>query len=158
MQPGDSALINPIGLVMIDRLKQAGFNLDVQTSDWSSLAQRWIQRRPLDQGGWSLLPIIYTGFDLANPLSNPSIGYNCTNNQPWGYCVSGMTPVIERFEAERSPERQREVAGELQRISIDQAIFPLAGQFASPAVWRAELRGVVDFGFPVLWNIERSAP
>ncbi|RKK03512.1 ABC transporter substrate-binding protein [Pseudoroseomonas wenyumeiae] len=156
MQPSDSPLINPIGLVMIDRLKQAGFNLDVQTSDWSSLAQRWIQRRPVDQGGWSLLPIIYTGFDLANPLSNPSIGYNCTDNQPWGYCVPEMTRVIERFEAEGDAERRREIAGELQRISMDQAIFPLAGQFASPAVWRAELRGVVDFGFPVLWNIERS--
>ena len=158
MQPGDSPLINPIGMVMIERLKQAGFNLDVQVSDWSSLAQRWIQRRPLEDRGWSLLPIIYTGFDLANPLSNPGIGYNCTNNQPWGYCLPEMTPVIERFEAEADPQRRREIAGELQRLSIDQAIFPLAGQFASPAVWRAELRGVVDFGFPVLWNIERRAP
>ena len=156
LHPGDSALINPIGLVMIDRLRQAGFNLDVQTSDWSSHAQRWIQRRPLDQGGWSLLPVIYTGFDLANPLSNPGIGYNCTNNQPWGYCIPEMTPVIERFEAEGDPNRRREIAGELQRMTIENAIFPISGQFASPAVWRAELRGVVDFGFPILWNIERA--
>ena len=156
LQPGDSALINPIGLVMIDRLRQAGFNLDVVTSDWSSHAQRWIQRQPLNQGGWSLIPVIYTGFDLANPLSNPGIGYNCTNNQPWGYCIPEMTPVIERFEAESDPARRREIAGELQRISIDNAIFPISGQFASPAVWRAELRGVIDFGFPVLWNVERT--
>ena len=156
LQPADSALINPIGLVMIDRLKQAGMNLDVQTSDWSSHAQRWIQRQPLDQGGWSLLPVIYTGFDLANPLSNPGIGYNCTNNQPWGYCDPAMTPVIERFEAESDPVKRRAIAGELQRLAIQQANFPLAGQFASPAVWRAELRGVIDFGFPILWNIERA--
>ncbi|MBR0667016.1 ABC transporter substrate-binding protein [Roseomonas hellenica] len=157
LQPGDSALINPIGLVMIDRLRQAGFNLDVQTSDWSSHAQRWIQRQPLNQGGWSLIPVIYTGFDLANPLSNPGIGYNCTNNQPWGYCIPAMTPVIERFEAEGDQDRRRGIAGELQRIAIDQATFPISGQFASPAVWRAELRGVIDFGFPILWNVERNA-
>jgi len=157
LQPGDSALINPIGLVMIDRLRQAGFNLDIQTSDWSSHAQRWIQRQPLNQGGWSLIPVIYTGFDLGNPLTNPGIGYNCTGNQPWGYCDEAMTPVIERFEAESDPARRREIAGELQRLSIANANFPLSGQFASPAVWRAELRGVIDFGFPILWNIERAA-
>lgn len=157
LQPGDSALINPIGLVMIDRLRQAGVNLDIQTSDWSSHAQRWIQRQPLNQGGWSLIPVIYTGFDLGNPLTNPGVGYNCTGNQPWGYCDAAMTPVIERFEAERDPARRRAIAGELQALSIQNANFPLAGQFASPAVWRAELRGVIDFGFPVLWNIERVA-
>jgi peptide/nickel transport system substrate-binding protein len=143
--------------VMIDRLRQAGLNLDIQTSDWSSHAQRWIQRQPLNQGGWSLIPVIYTGFDLGNPLTNPGVGYNCTGNQPWGYCDAAMTPVIERFEAEGDPARRREIAGELQRLSIQNANFPLAGQFASPAVWRAELRGVIDFGFPVLWNIERVA-
>ncbi|MFC3127336.1 ABC transporter substrate-binding protein [Pseudoroseomonas globiformis] len=156
LQPADSALINPIGLVMLERLKQAGFNLDVQTADWSSHAQRWIQRQPLAQGGWSLLPVVYTGFDLANPLSNPGIGYNCTGNQPWGYCDGAMTPVIERFEAEHDPARRREIAGELQQLSVSHANFPLAGQFASPAVWRAELKGVIDFGFPVLWNIQRD--
>ncbi|WP_160121680.1 ABC transporter substrate-binding protein [Rhodovarius lipocyclicus] len=156
LQPADSALINPIGLVMIDRLRQAGFNLDVQTSDWSSIAARWIQHRPLDQGGWSLVPVIYTGFDLGNPLTNPGIGYNCTGNQPWGYCDQAMTQVIERFEREPNAERRREIAGELQRMSIEQANFPISGQFASAAVWRAELRGVIDFGFPVMWNIERA--
>jgi peptide/nickel transport system substrate-binding protein len=35
--------------------------------------------------------------------------------------------------------------------------FPLTGQFSSPAVWRRELQGVIDFGFPVLWNIRRTA-
>ena len=71
MQPADSALINPIGLVVMDRMRQAGFNLDVQTSDWSSITQRWVKKAPLDQGGWSVVPVIYVGFDMANPLGNP---------------------------------------------------------------------------------------
>ena len=156
MHPTDSALLNPFGLVLIDRMKRAGFNVDVQASDWSSIAQRWVQRAPLDRGGWSVLPVVYTGFDMADPLSNMGIGFNCTDNQPWGYCEASMTPILERFEAESDPERRRALAAELNRAAVAQATFPIAGQFRAPAAWRAELRGVIDFGFPVIWNIERG--
>ncbi len=156
MHPVDSALLNPFGLMLIDRMRRAGFNLDIQASDWSSIAQRWVQRQPLDRGGWSVVPVVYTGFDMADPLSNLGVGFNCTGNQPWGYCEASMTPLIERFEAESDPARRRELAAELNRVAIDRATFPIAGQFRAPAAWRAELRGVIDFGFPIIWNIERS--
>jgi peptide/nickel transport system substrate-binding protein len=93
---------------------------------------------------------------MSDPLSNLGVGFNCTGNQPWGYCEAAMTPVIERFEAESDPARRRALAAELQRLAIGAATFPIAGQFQSPAVWRAELKGVIDFGFPVIWNIERG--
>lgn len=156
MHPLDSALLNPFGLVLIDRMKRAGFNLDIQGSDWSSIAQRWVQRQPLDRGGWNVVPVVYTGFDMADPLSNLGVGFNCTDNQPWGYCEAEMTPVIERFEAEGDPTKRRELAAQLNRLAIERATFPIAGQFRAPAAWRKELRGVIDFGFPVVWNIERG--
>lgn len=156
LHPLDSPLLNPFGTVLIDRMKQAGFNVDVQGGDWSSIAQRWVQRQPLANNGWSIVPVVYTGFDMSDPLSNLGTGFNCTGNQPWGYCVEPMRPVIERFEAEADPERRRMLAAELQRLAVAEATFPIAGQFRSPAAWRAELRGVIDFGFPVIWNIERG--
>lgn len=156
MHPLDSALLNPFGLILIDRMKQAGFNLDVQGSDWSSIAQRWVRKNPLDQGGWSVVPVVYTGFDMSDPLSNLGVGFNCTGNQPWGYCEAAMTPLIAQFEAESDPAKRREIAAQLNKVAIEQATFPIAGQFRAPAAWRKELRGVIDFGFPVLWNIERS--
>jgi peptide/nickel transport system substrate-binding protein len=157
LHPADSPLLNPYGLVMIDRMKRAGFNLDVQASDWATIAQRWVQRQPLDQGGWNIVPVVYTGFDLANPLSNMGVGFNCTDNQPWGYCDAALTPAIEAFEAESEPAKRKQLAGELQRLAFEAATFPIAGQFRSPAVWRSELRGVIDFGFPVIWNIEKPS-
>lgn len=84
MHPADSALLNPYGLVLIDLMKRAGFNVDVQSSDWSSIARRWVQRAPLDRGGWSVVPVVYTGFDMAKPFANLGVGFNCTDNQPWG--------------------------------------------------------------------------
>ncbi|MBN8929480.1 MAG: ABC transporter substrate-binding protein [Rhodospirillales bacterium 69-11] len=154
--PGDSALLNPIGLVMSDQLKRAGFNLDVQTQDWSSIAQRWIGRAPLDAGGWSLVPVVYPGFDMANPLSNPGVGYNCTGNQPYNYCSADLTPLIAQFEAEGDPAKRQGIAASIQKAAFEAATFPIAGQFSSPAAWRRELSGVIDFGLPIMWNIERK--
>ncbi len=155
LHPLDSPLLNPFGSVLIERMKQAGFNVDVQGLEWSAIAQRWFQRNPLDQGGWSVIPVVYTGFDMSDPLSNLGIGYNCTGSQPWGYCDQRITPVLDRFEAESDPDKRKALAAELQKLATEDATFPIAGQFRSPAVWRSELKGVIDFGFPVIWNIER---
>lgn len=153
--PADSALLNPIGTVMADQLKRAGFNLEVQTQDWSSIAQRWIGRAPLDAGGWSLVPVVYPGFDMGNPLGNPGSGYNCSGNQPYGYCSAALTPLLAQFEAEADPARRQAIAASIQQAAFEDATFPIAGQFSSPAAWRKELSGVIDFGLPILWNIER---
>lgn len=155
LHPLDSPLLNPFGSVLIERMKQAGFNVDVQGLEWAAIAQRWFQRNPLDQGGWSVIPVVYTGFDMSDPLSNMGIGYNCTGSQPWGYCDQRITPVLDRFESESDPDKRKALAAELQKLATEDATFPIAGQFRSPAVWRSELRGVIDFGFPVIWNIER---
>jgi peptide/nickel transport system substrate-binding protein len=155
--PSDSALIYPIGLVMIDRMKQAGFNIDVQTSDWSSIATRLPRKGPLDQGGWSMVPEIYLGFDMAEPIGNPGIGYNCSGEAMHGaYCSAEMNPLIEEFETEPDLGKRQDIAARLQALCYENVNFPIAGQFRAPAVWRRELKGVIDFGIPILWNIQRT--
>ena len=156
LQPADSALINPLGLVVMDLMKQAGFNLDVQTADWSSIAARWNQNEPVGKGGWNLVPVVYTGFDLSDPLGNPGIGFNCTENKTWGYCAPALTPLIGQFEAESDKTKRMAIAGEMQKIAYENVDFPITGQFSAPAVWRSSLKGVVDFGFPIMWNMERG--
>jgi peptide/nickel transport system substrate-binding protein len=110
----------------------------------------------VERGGWSAVPVIYTGFDMSDPLSNVGIGYNCTGTAPWLYCDESMTPLLRRFEAEADPERRRAIMADINRQALLNVNFPLTGQFSSPAAWRRELQGVVDFGFPVLWNIRRA--
>lgn len=157
LQPADSALINPLGLVVMDLLKQAGFNLDVQTSDWSSIAARWNQNEPVGKGGWNLVPVVYTGFDFSDPLGHLGIGFNCSDNKTWSYCAPALTPLIAQFEAESDTPKRLAIAGQMQAIAYDNVNLPITGQFSAPAVWRSSLKGVVDFGFPIMWNLERSA-
>lgn len=156
LQPADSALINPLGQVVMDLLKQSGFNLDVQTADWSSIAARWNQNEPVGKGGWNLVPVVYTGFDMSDPLGNPGIGFNCSDNKTWGYCAPTLTPLIQQFEAESDLTKRKALAGQMQTIAYENVDFPITGQFSAPAIWRSSLKGVIDFGFPIMWNMERA--
>lgn len=153
--PGDSALLNPIGTVMADQLKRAGFNLDIQTQDWSSIASRWITKKPQNEGGWALVPVVYPGFDMVNPLGNPGTAYNCTGGAPYTYCGEALGRALSAFEAERDPEKRKAIAATMQQAALDDGTYLIAGQFQSPAAWRSELKGVIDFGLPIMWNIER---
>lgn len=153
----DSALINPIALVVAEQMRRAGFNLDMASNDFSTLAQRRTNREPVERGGWSAMPLVWNGLDLANPLANYATAYNCTNSYPGWYCDPDMTSLLQAFALEPDVERQRMIAADIQvRVHENGGILFL-GQFSPPAAYRATLQGVLKGAFPVLWNIRRGA-
>lgn len=157
LHAGDSAVINPIGLVAIDQMKRAGFNVDVQSTDWSTVAQRRARRVPVSEGGWSAVPLVWTGFDMANPMTNPVMVYNCAGVYPGWWCDEGQVPLLRQFSEAVEQDRRRELAAQIQQRAIENVSVVLLGQYASPAVYRADLNGVLEVGFPVMWNISRGS-
>lgn len=152
----DSALINPITLVAVEQMRRAGFNIDMRTTDWSTVAQRRTSRQPVEQGGWNVVPLVWTGFDMEDPSGNPVLVHNCSNAYPGWWCDERQRALLEAFLAESDPARQRELAAQLQAMAHEHVSVVILGQFASPGAYRANLRGLLDVGFPVLWNIQRA--
>ncbi len=152
----DSAMINPISLVLIDQIKRAGFNLDVVSSDYSSLAQRRLKKEPIEQGGWNLMPVVWSGYDMINPLSHYATSYSCGGTYPGWNCDPGMPELVARFQTEADPAKRRELAREMQLRVLDQAPQMFLGQFAPPTAYRADLKGVLTNGVHTFWNITRS--
>ncbi|WP_165943215.1 ABC transporter substrate-binding protein [Roseicella aquatilis] len=150
-----SALLNPIGLVVADQMRRAGFNVDLRSSDYATVAQRRLSRAPVEQGGWSVAPIVLNGIDAVNPLSNPLVAYNCSEVWPGWYCDPPTSRLLAEFSEAATPATRRALADRLQAAVHENVNFVLAGQFAGPPAWRSNLRGVVPFSFPVFWNIER---
>jgi peptide/nickel transport system substrate-binding protein len=150
-----SALLNPIGLVMADQLKRAGFNVDLRTSDFATVAQRRMSRAPVEQGGWSLVPIVWNGIDLVNPLSNPAVSQNCSPHNPGWYCDPELTDLLRRFSEAGTAEERKALSEAAQAAFHRNVNFVMGGQFSAPAAYRSELRGVVPFAFPLLWGVER---
>ena len=149
-----SALLNPIGLVMADQMRRAGFNVDLRSTDYATVAQKRLSRAPVGQGGWSVAPIVLNGVDMVNPLANPLIAYNCTDYPGW-YCDPRLKDLTARYSEAATPEERRRLADELQAVVHDAVTFIPGGQFSGPPAWRADLRGVVPFSFPVFWGVER---
>lgn len=149
-----SALLNPMGLVMIDQLRQAGFNMQTATSDYATAASRRLNRGPVSAGGWNLMNVIWNGVDLVNPLANPGVAYNCQDIPSW-FCDARQTELLRQVASARTPEDRRRYAEALQAAFHENVNAILAGQFSAPAAYRADLQGMIDFPIAVFWNVSR---
>lgn len=155
LHPSDSAILHPVAAVAVEQLRRAGFNVDEWTSDWASVAQRRLSREPVERGGWSAVTVIWPGIDLFNPMVNSVTAYNCRNYPGW-FCDTDMKALLERYAAEGDPAQRRGLEADIQRRFHGNVNFVIAGQLSMPQAYRADLRGAVDFAFPVSWNLRRS--
>lgn len=138
--------------ILADRLKRAGFKVDLQAMDWASLLARRTQRQ-----GWSVYGVHALGLDLASPLTNSVINFNCTDALTAGFiCEKAMVPLFDAFARAPTAEARREVAGQIQLIVYGQALAVPFGQFAQPAVYRANVSGFIPSAIPLFWNVEKK--
>jgi peptide/nickel transport system substrate-binding protein len=151
-----SALLDPVGLITADQMRRAGFNVDFRTSDFTTVAERRRGRAPVEKGGWSVVPIVWNGIDMVNPLSDPAVSYNCSETNPGWYCDPKLTDLLRRYAETFDAAPRRDLAAEIQAEFHANVNYVLAGQFSAPRAYRADLHGVVPFAFPVFWNIERK--
>jgi peptide/nickel transport system substrate-binding protein len=137
--------------ILADRLRRAGFNVDMQVMDWASVLARRTRR-----DGWSVFGVHALGVDLHNPLTNSVIGFNCTNATTGGFhCEERLTPLFNAFAAAPTlPERQR-IAAQIQEIVYERAIAVPWGQFAQPAAHRAQVQNLIPSAIPLFWNVEK---
>jgi peptide/nickel transport system substrate-binding protein len=135
--------------VLAERLKAAGFNVDLQVMDWASVLARRAKKE-----GWSVYGVHAGGFDLGSPLTNVMVAFNCADFTGW-QCDQRITPLMEAFAKAPAEEDRKKIAGEIQSIMYDQAPAIPWGQFAQPAAYRATLRGLIPSAIPVFWNVEK---
>jgi peptide/nickel transport system substrate-binding protein len=150
-----STLLNNTGLDVADQLRRAGFNVDVRTSDYATVAQRRLSREPVANGGWSIIPVVWNGVDLVNPLANTGLAYNCVASYPGWVCDPEQTTLLRQLSEAATPEDKTRLADALQARFHDNVNYILGGQFSTPFAWRADLEGVIRFPIPVFWNISR---
>jgi peptide/nickel transport system substrate-binding protein len=151
-----SALLNNPGLVYADLMKKAGFNIELRTSDFATVAQRRMSKAPVGEGGWSTMAIVTNGIDAMNPLANPGVTNNCAPYYPGWYCDPEQTELLRRYSITTDVGARKELAAQLQAAFHRNVNMVLGGQFSAPAALRSNLHGLIPFGFPVFWNIEKE--
>ena len=55
-------------------LREAGFKVDVQATDWGTVVSRRTSQKPVKEGGWNMFFTNWVAADVINPVANVSIG------------------------------------------------------------------------------------
>jgi len=138
--------------ILADRLQRAGFKVDMQVMDWASVLARRTQRQ-----GWSVFGVHALGLDLASPLTNSVVAFNCTTANTGGFmCEKRLVPLFDAFARAPTREKQLEIIGQIQTIIYEQGLGIPFGQFAQPAATRANITGLIPSAIPVFWNVEKK--
>src|SRR5580698_10427321 len=158
LAPGDVVTLKAQPIVAAQLLREAGFKVDVQATDWQTVVSRRASQKPPKEGGWNMFFTNFVGADVVNPVVNMSISGKGKNGGWFGWPDDPkMEAMRDAFARASSPEEQKKLADQIQKENYDQAIYIPLGQFLTPSAWRTSLTGVLDGpATPIFWNIEKS--
>jgi peptide/nickel transport system substrate-binding protein len=158
MAPGDVVALKAQPIVVAQLLREAGFKVDVQATDWQTVVTRRASQKPPKEGGWNMFFTNWVGADAMNPIVNISISGKGKNGGWFGWPEDArMEAMRDAFARSSSPEEQKKIATDIQKEVYDQVIYIPLGQFQVISAWRKSLSGVLDGpAIPVFWNIDKS--
>jgi peptide/nickel transport system substrate-binding protein len=138
-----------------DTLRRAGMNVDLQLSDYATMARRMLKKDAPDKGGWNVYFSIAEGAFNHTPVTNDYIRGDEKSGAPgW--------PGSPKFEELRQAwlnasdlDEQKHIAVEAQRqLWIDVPYIPM-GQWLRVTAYRRELSNVPR-GFAAFYGIRRE--
>jgi peptide/nickel transport system substrate-binding protein len=155
LQPTDRAQYNAATMVLIQSLRRAGVNVDVQAMDWSTLLSRRASRNRPDQGGYHLFITTHGGPDTAAPVSNTWFNSRCDRANPGWACDMELDGMVAEWARESDPAARRPILERISRRAWETLPYIPFGQYTQPIAVRSNIHGVIAAGMPVYWNIER---
>ncbi len=157
LYPSDYAVLNKFPPVMAQLLKQAGFNVDLQAMDWSTLARAEPASAAADKGGWNLFITGWAPGDTMNPLFFTPL----TGNGEKGWFGWATDDKVEQLKneylASTDPAQRKKIAAAIQLETYQSGILAPLGDFDFYSVIRkGVVSGVVPAPVNVFWNIRKS--
>ena len=159
LQPTDIAVLNSASLVTAQLLREAGFAVDLQAMDWSTLTSRRPIMEPPSEGGWNIFHTWSLAVEVANPVSNIAISGGCREQAWFGWpCDAEIERLREAFARASDPASQEVLAEEIQRRSLEIVTHGIYGQWSNPVAYRDSLEGLIKSPVQFFWNIEKVEP
>ena len=158
MAPGDVVTLKAQPIVAAQLLREAGFKVDVQATDWQTVVtRRASQKPPRRAAGTCSSP---TGSAPTCPTRSPTSRSAARARRAAG-SAGRRTPrwkqLRDAFARAASPEEQKKIAADIQKEAYEQVIYIPLGQYLAPSAWRKSLTGVLDGpATPVFWNIDKK--
>jgi peptide/nickel transport system substrate-binding protein len=104
MAPGDVLAVKAHPIVAAQLLRQAGFKVDLQATDWQTVVSRRTSQKPVNEGGWNMFftnwaaadvmkPVVA---DVMNPVVNVSVGGRGKNGGWFGWAENAKIEQLRQ--------------------------------------------------------------
>lgn len=156
LYPANFAVLNKFPPVMAALLKQAGFNVDLQSMDWPTLVARRAVKSPSAQGGWNAF---ITGWHLADTV-NPLFYAPLTGNGEKGWFGWTTDEPLEQLKHEflnaGNEAQRKQLAARIQERVYEAGMLAPIGEYRQlTAVRKGVVSGIVDSPVAVFWGITK---
>ncbi len=157
LEPTDLPVLKNLGAVMKVQLEKAGFKVDLQVSDWQTMATRLgAKRGPVTDGGWSAFTTSWQQLDITNPMLNPYLASNCDKARVGWPCDTEMEAIRDRFTRESDPQKRSLIAEDAQRHAWQIVTHVPAGEWYGASARRKGVRFAEPLApFLVFWGLEK---
>lgn len=157
MQPTDDPIISAASLVTAQFLRKAGFEVDVQAMDWSTMASRRQMQEPVAEGGWNIFHTWWVGSDMLDPVVNLGVNTGCVERAWFGWpCNEEIESLRDQFVRESDPAKQKSLAEKIQKLAYENVAYLPFGQWFLPVAHRDSITGIIPSSVPYfMWNVEK---
>ena len=137
-------------------LRKAGIAVDMQSADWSTISVRRARKDPIDKGGYHIFITTHGGPDATSPVANTWFGSGCDKANPGWPCDPELEALVTAWTRESDPAKQHDLVQKIQARGYVSVPYVPYGQFFQPIAFRSNIKGVLESGQPVYWNIEKQ--
>jgi peptide/nickel transport system substrate-binding protein len=157
LDPADLPVLHGASLVTRELLTQIGVNVDLQSMDWSTLVARRAKKEPPKEGGWNILHTYFFSWDAMTPAVNPGISGACDKGWFGWFCSEQMEKLRSEWVRTTDAAPRKQLAEQIQALAADEVPYVPWGQWLQPDAYRKNVRGLIQFGIHVFWNIAVDA-
>lgn len=153
LDPTDVAILHGATLVTRELLGKIGVAVDLQAMDWSTLVSRRAKREPPKEGGWNLFHTWAISLDVMTPALNAGIAGTCDKAWFGWPCNEPMEKLRAEWARTTDLAKRKQLADQVQLVAFDYVPYVPWGQWVLPSAHRKNVRGVLQFGAQLLWNV-----
>lgn len=155
LTPSDPPVQAAAAMVTVQNLKKIGLNVEAQAMDWSTLLGRRAKKEAPDKGGWHIFHTYSVGFDVVSPVVNAYIQGSCAAAPAGWPCDEQLEKMRMDWARETDDAKRRQLTDAIQKRAYEFVPYVNFGQFFQPMAYRANLKGLISIGIPVMWNVEK---
>jgi peptide/nickel transport system substrate-binding protein len=158
LQPSDLDVIKQLPIVAKAQLERAGFKVEVQSMDWTTMVNRLVTKKgPPSEGGWNAFGTSWTQVDILNPLMTPYLAANCDKARAGWPCDEGIEKLRDAYVRTATLEEKKAVVEQVQRRLVEVVTHVPLGEWYGVSGVRSNISTMaVPPPVTVFWGISKK--